>query len=210
VTRFMRVFVIAVAVAFAAGCAHQGKPKASSANNKLVTANEKAATSSKTKPSSPVKPEATKPGVENAKPQAKPESQRPANMERPKVTKIEADKVGLPIYPGAQVLNAQEMTWSKGPMGVLRTAMLTSTDAPDKILKWYRDRVGGKAQIEDISPMSDNRKGAYVYYRNADTGTIKSVSVIWTAEKPGVATDIKIHLNVRQAPPKADTGGRPG
>jgi len=115
--------------------------------------------------------------------------------ERPGIKDIEAEDVGLPIYPGTETLYARQYSWGKQNR-VDRMATLASDDAPDKIIKWYRDKLGDEAQVERRELKSGGRR-ARISLFDPRTQILKSVSVTWTAQEPGVATNVRIGLTVR-------------
>lgn len=210
-TRVMRLLALVVMLAFGGvGCVQQGKPPAPKKIKRVAAA--------KKGPPSPAATKATTPSERDAKKPTEPEANKtttptptgpglkppppPPRPEMPVVKDIEPEKIGLPIYPGAEVLRAQERTWPKSNLGVLRMATLSSDDAPDKILRWYKAKLGAKAEVVQRD-QKHNRRVAWVRLFDARTQVLKSVMVNWMVEEPGVATDVRVQLTVRTMGKKA-------
>jgi type IV secretory pathway VirB10-like protein len=162
------------------------------------------------------KPTASQPSAAESK---QPETQKPvtpapetANRKppspppppgRPVTKEIDASKVGMPLYPGAKVTYAQEWTWPESNlMGTRTTASLTSTDDPEKILKWYQGKLGAKAEVRRRD-QPGSRKMAYVFLSDPKARVTKSATVMWVEETAGQPTGISIYLTVHHLPKPA-------
>jgi energy-converting hydrogenase Eha subunit A len=59
---------------------------------------------------------------------------------------LSAADLGVPPYPGASSVNQGSMNM-KTPTGSMVTSVFTSTDSADKIIAFYKDKLGDKASI---------------------------------------------------------------
>ena len=75
-----------------------------------------------------------------------------SQMEMGSAKVSEAD-LGLPFYPGTQPKEGA-MTKISTPEGSAVTVMLHSTDAPDKVAAFYRDKLKGAAQGKNFTDMT--------------------------------------------------------
>ena len=202
-TRIARALALIAALVFAfVGCAQPIKDTgAKKSPRKAVTAkkpSEPGASSSA--PAKPEQPKGTKPATPiPAKPgeKAGPQPPPPPEFERPVRKDIDAAKIGIPIYPGAEIAYAQEWTWPKSKRGSQRSASLRSTDDPEKIIKWYQAKLGSKAEVHR-KDLNDSRKVAWLYLSDTKARVVKSASVSWTEAKPGETTDVSIYLTYRK------------
>jgi hypothetical protein len=209
VTRTIRPLALVVMLAFAAaGCVQQGKPPAAKRIKRVAAANKSQPSADTTgTPSTPSGGDAKKPTQPDATERTTPSPTRPGAQpgrqpptppprpERPTTKDIEAEDVGLPIYPGAETVYARQYSWGKQNR-VDRLATLSSGDAPDKIIKWYRDKLGDKARVQPRDLKTGGKRTTISLY-DPRTQVSKLVSVAWTAQEPGVATTVRIGLTVR-------------
>lgn len=200
-TRTLRGLALVVILAFAiGGCAQPvqqtgaKKGKRDQVAAKKPGAKETAPTPSQPDAAKPGEPETTKPVTPD---RAKPGRTPPPPPFGPPVSKrIDAAKVGIPLYPGVKVISAVERTWPGGEMAPVRTASCTSTDDPEKIIKWYQAKLGPKAKAGRSDQNADKR--AFFYLSDTEARLVKSAMVKWAEETPGEPGDVTVDLTVRE------------
>jgi hypothetical protein len=104
--------------------------------------------------------------------------------------KVSEAELGVPFYPGTQPREG-EMNKVSAPDGTMVTVTLHSSDAPDKVANFYREKLKAASQGKQFTDM--NSGDTQMFILNDDK--TKQVTQITVAKVEGKGSDIHIMAN---------------